>query len=142
MWIYYFTLALIASTGVLYQIFQKTTPSSANPVVSLIISYLTAIIILLFLLPVFPLRGGFVSEIKKLNWSSILLGITLVGIELGYLLAYRVGWNIGTTQLVTTVFITSLLLPISVVFFNESISFTKIIGVVLCICGFVMISHK
>jgi len=44
------------------------------------------------------------AEVRQLNWASYLLAFSIVGLEVGFLLVYRSGWNLGIAAvLVTTV---------------------------------------
>lgn len=142
MWLYYFSIVLVVVSNVFYHISQKSTSSSVNPVISMIVSYLTAIIFCLFLLPFFPIKESLISSIKRMNWASFALGISIVGLELGFLLAYRAGWNISLVQFLTTILVSLLLIPVGILFYQEKITLVNAIGVLLCIGGFIFINHK
>ena len=86
---FWFAILLTIVSNVFYHIFQKITPQDANPVFALAISYLVAGLICLVLLIWFPLEEGMRQSLKQLNWATIGLAFTLVGLELGFLLAYR-----------------------------------------------------
>lgn len=43
----------------------------------------------------FAAKNGVIRELKLLNWAGIGLAIAIVGIEFGFLLTYRAGWNLG-----------------------------------------------
>jgi len=75
-----------------------------------------------------------------LNWTSLVLGVAILGLELGFLLAYRVGWNISLGSLVANSLVALVLIPVGVIFYHEGFSLDKIIGVVLCLAGLVMIN--
>jgi hypothetical protein len=38
------------------------------------------------------------EQLHKINWASFALGAAVLGIEVGFLYAYRVGGNISTTN--------------------------------------------
>lgn len=142
MQLYYFSILLIVASNVFYHISQKSTPSGVNPIISLIVSYTTAIIFSLCILPFFSSKESLLTSLGKLNWTTIALGISIVGIELGFLLAYRSGWNISITQFSSTTLITLLLIPIGILFFQEKLTTINIIGILLCLGGFILINHK
>ncbi len=142
MWVYYSGILLVVLSNVVYHLSQKNTPSNMNPMVSLLVTYLTAAVFTVILLPFFPLKEGFASSLKQMNWASIALGLAVVGLELGFLLAYRAGWNISIAQFYATVLLTLILIPIGVLFFQEKLSLVNILGIALCLGGFVMLNHK
>jgi drug/metabolite transporter (DMT)-like permease len=63
-------------------------------------------------------------------------------LEVGFLLAYRVKWNISLLAIVVNASASLLLLPIGLVFFHERLTPLNIAGVLVCIAGLVMISLK
>jgi len=140
--LYYFSIFLVVASNIFYHLSQKSTPSGVNPIHSLIVTYATAIVCSLLILPFYPSKESFLVSLGKLNWASIVLGISIVGLELGFLLAYRAGWNIGLAQFFATVLITLLLIPIGMFFFQEKITMVNIIGILLCLGGFILINHK
>jgi drug/metabolite transporter (DMT)-like permease len=139
---YYFAILLVVVSNVFYQISQKLIPSDVNPVLSLIVTYSTAIIFSLFLLPFYPITEGFRASFRKMNWASFTLGITIVGIELGFLLAFRAGWNISFAQLFSGLSIAVLLIPIGVLFFHDKLTVLNVIGILLSIGGLILMSYK
>jgi len=85
---------------------------------------------------------GLLQELQKLNWTSVALGITIVGIEAGYLWAYREGWNISKGALTSYVSVAIILLLIGLIFFKEKVSVTHLMGVCACLVGLVLLHQK
>jgi drug/metabolite transporter (DMT)-like permease len=83
-----------------------------------------------------------INNLKKLNWTSFLLGFAIVGLEVGYIYLYRAGWNIGIGSLVANIILAIALIGIGVLFYKEQINFQQIIGLVLCIGGLILINKK
>jgi uncharacterized membrane protein len=135
-------MAMTVVSTVFYHLIQKLTPGQAHPFLSLAFSYTVALVVCLVLLPFFPLPTKLSDSIRQLNWTTIALGFAIVGIELGYLLAYRAGWRIGEMSLVSTLFVVLVLLPIGLMFFKEKLSSVNIAGIVICIIGLVMVNWK
>ncbi len=140
MTMFWMAIALTIFSNVFYHLFQKVTPQNANPVLSLAVSYLAAALICLALLPVFPLKDGLRESLKQLNWASIALAFTLVGLELGFLLAYRAGWNISLAGLVSNTTVAMLLLPVGLILFRERLSGVNAVGVVIALLGLVLMN--
>ena len=43
-------------------------------------------------------NGNLIKEYGKLNWAPIVLGIVIVGLEAGYIFAFKAGWEVSTAQ--------------------------------------------
>lgn len=96
-------VAIIGAVG--YQYFVKLVPAPLNPIVSIIGMYVVVLAISMVLLPLFPAEGGLRNHFRQLSWIQIALAISVIMIELVFLLMYRYGWSLGTGNLVTGVFI-------------------------------------
>ncbi|MEA4872666.1 MAG: EamA family transporter [Synergistaceae bacterium] len=135
MWKYYIPIIIVICSNTLYHVCSKSTPRDANMFMSLIVTYLvaTASSIAFYLFSV--QNRGLVLDIKSLNWTSILLGIGVFGIELGFIKMYRAGWNISTASLLTNAAISILLIFIGLIFYREHLSSNQMIGIALCLAG-------
>ncbi len=137
---FWFAILLTIVSNVFYHIFQKITPQDANPVFALAISYLVAGLICVVLLIWFPLEEGVRQSLKQLNWATVGLAFTLVGLELGFLLAYRAGWNISLAGLASNATVSVLLLPVGLMVFKEQLSRLNLAGVAVTILGLVLMN--
>ncbi|HUM84994.1 MAG TPA: EamA family transporter [Lachnospiraceae bacterium] len=133
-------IVLIVLSNVIYNICSKETPSGINPFAALSVTYIVGAffsIVLYFLLN----RGGnLLHEYRNLNWSSFILGLAVVGLEAGSIYMYKAGWNVSSGQLVYSVILAVCLILIGVFAYHESISMTKIIGILVCMFGLFLIS--
>jgi drug/metabolite transporter (DMT)-like permease len=132
-------LAVLAST--LYHVFQKSTPAEVNPALSLLVTYGTAAIATLGLFLFYPLQN-LSADFSRLNWASYALGLSIVGLELGILLAYRFGWQISLLGVVVHIAAALLLLPIGLVLFREKLTPLNLLGIVLCIAGLILVNWR
>ena len=137
---FWIVIFLTILSNVFYHIIQKVTPQQANPVLSLAISYLIAGLICFALLPVFPIREGLSEALKQLNWTTVALAFTLVGLEIGFLLAYRAGWTISLAGLFSNATVSVLLLPVGYILFKDRLSGTNMVGVLVAIVGLVLMN--
>ena len=80
------------------------------------------------------------AEVSKLNWTALILGISIVGLELGYIYIYRVGWKMGIGSLVANIALACILLLIGALFLKESISIRQLIGVFVCMAGLILVT--
>ena len=137
---FWIVIFLTILSNVFYHIIQKVTPQQANPVLSLAISYLIAGLICFALLSVFPMREGLSEALKQLNWTTVALAFTLVGLEIGFLLAYRAGWTISLAGLFSNATVSVLLLPVGYILFKDRLSGTNMVGVLVAIVGLVLMN--
>lgn len=142
MWLYYFALGLTIIANLFYHFSQKYTPSNINPIISLIVTYGAAIIFCLIILPFYPGGESLMASVRKVNWASFTLAIAIVGLELGYLLAYRAGWELSLAALVSNVTFTVLVIPFGILWMQETLSLVNVIGIFLCIGGLVLVNLK
>ena len=140
--LFYFSIILAICSSALYHFTAKSTPANVNFTVSLLVTYGTAFIVTLFTFFFFPVHNGVASELKKLNWASIGLAIAVVGIEFGFLLCYRAGWNLGIAAVLTNVVASLILLPVAIFIFKDKISLTNILGIFVCLAGLIMLNWK
>jgi len=81
-------------------------------------------------------------ELRQLNWASILLAVAIVGIEFGFLLVYRSGWNLGIAAVVVNVVASLLLVPVAILVFKDRLTWVNIVGILVCLAGLVMLNWK
>ena len=139
---YFFAILLATFGTVLYHLFQKITPADVHPMFALVVTYATSTVLSILLIPLFPMSTSFVEMIKRINWVSVGLGVAIVGVEVGYLLAYRVGWRISLGAIVSDVAVVMLLVPIGILLFREKLSTVNCVGIVLCVAGLVMANWR
>jgi drug/metabolite transporter (DMT)-like permease len=142
MFLFYFSIILAICSSALYHFTAKSTPSNVNFTVSLLVTYGVAFIVVLFTFVFFPVQEGLSAELKRLNWASISLAIAVVGIEFGFLLTYRSGWNLGIAAVLVNVVASLILVPVAIFFFKDKISSVNILGILVCLVGLVMLNWK
>jgi drug/metabolite transporter (DMT)-like permease len=133
---------IIVGSNVSYHIFQKSIARTANPIISVIMTYIIAILASLVILPFFPLQKPIVASFKDLNWASFALGLSIVGVEVGYLLFYRSGWFISYGPIICNLLIVIILIPIGVLLYKENLTISNYIGIVLAAIGLFLILKK
>ncbi len=138
-----FALALgIAIAGqVLYQLMQKGVSHSANPVLSLLAFYLLAALMSLPLFWLYPLQAGLGTELKELNLAVVGVAVSIVLIELGFLLAYRAGGTLQASYVTSAAFTTCALVLIGALAYAERVTLPKAAGLALCLAGIWLLSR-
>lgn len=135
-------IVLVVLSNVMYQICTKSVPDDVSPFMSLTATYLigAAFAFVMYLLT--NRQTDIVKEISKLNWSSWLLGVSVVGLETGFIYAYRAGWQVSITSIVQSAVLTVILIFVGVLFYKETLSWNKIVGIIICIVGLTVINIK
>lgn len=135
-------IAIVILGNVLYHLGQRAIPREANAVVATLAAYLVAIIGTIATMPLLARDVQLSSAWRLLNWSTILVGIGIVGVELGFLLAYRAGWVLGNASLTANVCVAVVLLAIGALVFREPLSITRLAGVGVCLFGLWLVTRK
>lgn len=139
--IFYLPLLLVVASTTLYQVSQKSVSPQVNPMLSVTVNYVTALLASLLILPFYPGTSLRLSW-KNLNWASVAVGLSIVGIELGFLVAYRSGWRISVASLIANVTTSLLLVVIGLVFFREHLGVRGALGIGLCIAGLGLVMYR
>ncbi|MDL1941384.1 hypothetical protein FBQ99_03450 [Chloroflexi bacterium CFX2] len=142
MFLFYFSITLAICSSALYHFVAKSTPSNANFAVSLLVTYAVAFLVTLIGFFFFPVTNGIAAELKQLNWASIALAVAIVGIEFGFLLTYRAGWNLGIAAVLVNVVASLILVPVAIFLFKDKLSWVNIAGILVCLAGLVMLNWK
>jgi len=133
---------IIAIGGmVTYHLLQKSIVAQVHPVASLATTYLCALVGTALLVIAYPLREGFVASMRAVGWPSCALGISVVAIELGFLLAYRSGWSLNVAAGYANVATILILFPLGLLAFGEPFSTRKAAGVVLAAVAVFLLSE-
>jgi len=140
--LFYVAFGVAVFSSVLYHVFQKAISPSVNPIVSLMVTYAVAFILSIPLFILFPIQENLVDSLRKVNWATIALSIAIIGLEAGFLLAYRAGWNLGVTGVAANTASALLLVPIGMMLFKEKPTLINIIGVFVCILGLIMVNLR
>jgi drug/metabolite transporter (DMT)-like permease len=142
MTLFYFSIALAICSSALYHFSQKQIPASVHPIVSVIVTYIASLILCFALLYFVRPSGGLWQAVRQLNWASYVLALSLIGLEVGFLLVYRSGWNIGLAAVLVNVVASLILLPIALLVFRDKLSWVNITGILVCLVGLVMLNWK
>ena len=142
MFLFYFSISLAIASSALYHFTAKSTPSNVNFTVSLLVTYAFAFVVTLLGFFFFPAQNGVIAEIRQLNWATLGLAIAIVGIEFGFLLTYRSGWNLGIAAVLVNVVASLILVPVAIFIFKDQISWINILGILVCLAGLEMLNWK
>ncbi|MBR5504420.1 MAG: EamA family transporter [Methanobrevibacter sp.] len=140
MWEMIWPVLIVVLSNTFYNICTKSTPSNVNAFGTLMLTYITAAILagVIFLFLVKPENAIF--ELSKVNWTSIVLGIAIVGLELGYIFMYRAGWKVSSGALVANICLAIALIFVGAILYGENITVKQVLGIFICIVGLFLIN--
>lgn len=140
MWEMIWPVLIVVLSNTVYNIATKSTPSNVNAFGTLMITYLVAAILtgIIFVFLVKP--ENVVFELSKINWTSIVLAIAIVGLELGYIFMYRSGWKVSSGALVANICLAIALIVVGAILYGENITVKQVLGIFVCIVGLFLIN--
>ena len=140
MWQMVYPILIIVISNILYNVCTKSTPSEVNAFATLSITYLVAAVVSFITFFVTSKNKNIFTEFSKTNWTTFVLGIVIIGLELGYILAYRNGWKMNTASVTANITLAVALIFVSMIFYKESITVKQVAGIALCAGGLALIS--
>ena len=139
---YVWPLALVVLSNTFYQICAKSVPEGMDPFASLTVTYLVGAAVSLVLY--FTLQRGtdLAGEYRKLNWVPFVLGVVIVGLEVGFIYMYKAGWPVSTAQIVQAAALAVILIFVGKMLYGEKVTWNKVVGIMVCLAGLGLISWK
>lgn len=139
---YIWPIGLVVLSNVFYQICAKSVPEGMNPLASLTITYLVGAVASMILYFLLYKDTDILREYKQLNWAPFVLGLVIVGLEVGFIYAYKAGWPVSTAQIVQAAVLAVILIFVGYLLYQETITWNKIVGILVCLAGLGLINWK
>ena len=133
-------IALVVFSNIVYQICAKGVPKDMDAMASMTITYLVWAVCSAIMYFVMNKNGNLLQEYAKMNWAPFFLGVSVVGLEVGFIYAYKNGWAVSTASLVQSAFLAVALIIVGAVLYREAIKANKVIGIVICLIGLYFIN--
>lgn len=133
-------IALVVFSNIVYQICAKGVPKDMDAMASMTITYLVGAVCSAIMYFVMNKNGNLLQEYAKMNWAPFFLGVSVVGLEVGFIYAYKNGWAVSTASLVQSAFLAVALIIVGAVLYREAITANKAIGIVICLIGLYFIN--
>lgn len=143
MFAYIWPIALVVCANTIYQICAKSMPADINPLAALTVTYFIAMVtsgVLYFALN--RKEANLLAEYGKLNWVPFVFGLVLVGLEVGFVFAYKAGWQVNTASVVQASIVTIVLIFVGYLVFHEPLAWNMLVGVGICTIGLIFINMK
>ncbi len=139
---YIWPIALVVLSNTLYQICAKSVPEGMNPLASLTVTYLIGAAVSCVMYYILNRDANLFREIRLTNWAPVVLGIVVVGLEVGFIYAFRAGWQVSVTQIVSSAVVAVILIFVGYLLYHEAITWNKIVGIIICLAGLVLINCR
>lgn len=131
---FWVAISMTVVANVAYQLCSKTA-SAVHPMIGLTATYAVALAVCLLSCPFLIGTQSFLSQVREISASNLLLGLSIVLLESGFILAFRAGWNVGYAALVSNVMATLVLVPISVLLFHQTMTLKNTTGIAAVLVG-------
>ncbi len=135
MFSYIWPLAVIVISNIVYQICAKGIPAQMNTYASMTVTYAVATLFSAAAFFITTKGGNILKEFSFSNWATVVLGIVITGLEVGFIFAYKVGWKVSTLATVSNAFLAVALIFVGLFLYREPINWNKVVGVVICLLG-------
>ncbi len=135
-------LGIVVAATVAYHVVLKLTPAGANPYLSLAVTYACMFAAFSAIYLAAPGPTPLRTALGQLNWTTLVLAVVVVFLDLGFFMLYRGGFDVSVAQLITQSAGALLLLIIGVAFFAEKLSAVNVGGILLCIIGLWLVNKK
>jgi drug/metabolite transporter (DMT)-like permease len=135
-------LSLAVAATVAYHVVLKMTPAGANPLLSLMVTYGAVALLFAAVLAFGPGTFEWRQELRSLNWTALALALAIIGLDLGFILLYRSGFEVSLGALVTQTAAAMLLVGIGLLVFREKLSLANGFGIALCLAGLWLVNRR
>ena len=134
-------IALVVLSNIIYQVCAKSVPKEMNTMATMTITYLVGAACSAVVFFLTNKDSNLLQEFKKLNFAPFLLGISVVGLEVGFIYAYKNGWAVSTASIVQSAFLSVALIIVGALLYHETITASKVIGILICLVGLYFINR-
>ena len=138
---YIWPIALVVACNTMYQVCSKSIAVDVHPLASVAMTYVVGAIAATSMYFILSKGGNILKEFSHLNWASYALGFVVIGLEVGFLFAYRAGWQVNSASTVQGAAVAIALIVVGYLVFKEPITASKLIGVALCLGGLYFINR-
>ena len=135
---FWWPVVLVVVSGVGYQVCAKEVSGGMHPLAALVLTYLVASAASFLIYTGTGKRGQRWKEITAFNPAALILGISIVFIEIGTIYMYKAGWTMNISFIVTNALITLCLILTGAVLYKQ-LSKRQALGIVISFIGICLI---
>lgn len=134
-------IALVVFSNIVYQICAKSVPKEMDVMASMTVTHFVGAIFSAIMFFILSGDASLLQEYKKMNLASVFLGISIVGLEVGFIYTYKNGWPVSTASIVQSSFLALALIAVGAILYHELITVNKLIGISICLVGLYFINR-
>ncbi|MBR3139289.1 MAG: EamA family transporter [Methanobrevibacter sp.] len=139
-WNLVWPILIVILANTFYNVCMKSMPSDVNPFGALMVTYFAAAVITAVILAYAVGPSNMGVEMSKINWTSIVLALAVVALEVGYVFVYRAGWQVSNASVVANIGLACVLLIVGYFLYRENVSIRQILGIFVCMIGLILIN--
>jgi drug/metabolite transporter (DMT)-like permease len=136
------SMIVLVLSAASYQLAAKFVPHSLSPWHVLTIVYIIGVVLSVVAGWIDSSEKSLWQTFRASNWAVFVLGFAVVGIETGYLLAFRAGWKLNITGVFSNAAAAILLFPVGVLILKERVTTLNIVGIIIAIVGLFLIVRR
>jgi drug/metabolite transporter (DMT)-like permease len=136
------SMVVLVLSAASYQLAAKFVPHSLSSWHVLTIVYIIGVILSVIAGWIDSSKQTLWETFRSSNWAVFVLGFAVVGIEAGYLLAFRAGWRLNITGVFSNAAAAILLFPIGILILKERMTTLNIVGLVVAVIGLYLIVRR
>ena len=140
MFAYYWPIVLLVLSNVFYHITAKSIPSDVDAFFSMAVTYVVGAVVSIALHLTIGNGESLSTQLSGLNWAPFVLGLAVVGLEVGAIFMYKVGWEVSVGNIVQAIFVAIALLIVGVLIYKEALTVTKVAGIMACLVGIYLLN--
>ena len=139
---YAWPIALVVVSNIVYHICAKSTPESVSSFAALTLTYLVGAVVSAAMFFLTEKDRDLLRQLGQMNWAPYVLGVVIVGLEVGFIYAYKAGWQVSTASIVQSSFLAIALIFVGALLYHENLSWNKLVGIGVCMLGLVLINGR
>ena len=138
---FWLPIALVVAGNIAYHVGLKGMPGGIHPLSPLVALFATSAAATLALRLLTGRGQELRAELVLAGWRPFAVGMSIVAIELGFLLAYRAGWKISTAVVTANILVAIALLAVGALAFREPVTLPRLAGIATCLAGLWLLSR-
>jgi len=135
-------LAVLVLSTLAYQVSQLSISAGLHLVLSSVCVFVWALLGALVAAALCSGRWTIAGAFEHLSAAHFVSGISVVGIVVGNLLCYRMGWEINSLPVFSYGVVCVLLVPVGYCLYRESLTLVRIVGILVTLAGLYLLSKK
>ena len=137
---FYWPIGLLVLSNVFYHITAKSLPAEVDAFFCMAVTYLVGAVISIALFLTIGNGGTISRQMAGINWAPFVMGLAIVGLEVGAISMYKAGWEVSIGNIVQAIFVAIALLIVGVLVYKEVLTATKVAGIAACLLGIILLN--